>query len=111
MPFADICTGFMISIPASINICSKGSIAPQVCMKIFVDLLSDERLNRRIIRNLEAGETLDVVTSTYLDIVRYRHHEFVEPTRWYADLVINGAAASGIGIDAVAAYVERQISL
>ena len=79
-------------------------------MKIFVDLLSDERLNRRINRNLEAGEALDVITSTYLDIVRYRHHEFVESTRWHADLVINGATTSGIGIDAIVAYVETRLN-
>ena len=59
-------------------------------LKIFVDLKSDERMYRRIKRLLDYGEPLDDIAQRYLDTVRYRHDEFVEQTRWYADLVVNG---------------------
>ncbi|NCA67424.1 MAG: hypothetical protein EOM87_05115 [Clostridia bacterium] len=58
--------------------------------KIFIDLPSDERLIRRIKRNTKRGFSFDEITAYYLDSVRYRHNEFVEPTKIYADLIING---------------------
>ena len=59
-------------------------------LKIFIDLPSDERLIRRVNRNLKRGLTFDEITTYYLDTVRYRHNEFIEPTRFFADLIING---------------------
>jgi len=59
-------------------------------LKIFVDLKSDERLVRRIRRHLQRGDTFDEITDRYIDTVRFRHDELVEPTRWRADLVLNG---------------------
>ncbi len=59
-------------------------------LKVFVDLEPDERLIRRIKRWLPLGQTMDEIAERYLDTVRYRHDEFVEPTRWYADVVIGG---------------------
>ncbi|GHV51642.1 uridine kinase [Spirochaetia bacterium] len=59
-------------------------------LKVFVDLKSDERLVRRIRRFTQKGQTFDEVVNRYLDTVRYRHDELVEPTRWHADIVLNG---------------------
>ncbi len=60
-------------------------------LKIFVDLPSDERLIRRVKRFMrDRGQTMEEVAERYLDTVRYRHAEFVEPSRWYADVVVNG---------------------
>jgi len=77
-------------------------------LKIFVDLKSDERMYRRIKRMMNADTTLDDVAVRYLDTVRYRHEEFVEPTRWHADLVINGALDMHRGTDIIAAHIEAQ---
>ncbi len=75
-------------------------------LKIFVDLPSDERLIRRIHRFMrDRGQTMDEVADRYLDTVRYRHNEFVEPSRWHADLVFNGTANTATSCDIVAAYV------
>lgn len=59
-------------------------------LKIFVDLDSDERLVRRIKRFSEKGQSFDEITSRYIDTVRFRHNELIEPTRWHADMVVNG---------------------
>ena len=77
-------------------------------LKVYVDLHSDERLYRRIKRMI-SYESLDEIALRYLDTVRYRHDEFVEPTRWYADVVLNGALDMHVGVDAVAAYIDAQI--
>lgn len=65
-------------------------IREKLDLKIFVDLDSDERLVRRIKRFTARGQTFEEVTDRYIDTVRFRHNELIEPTRWYADLVVNG---------------------
>jgi len=59
-------------------------------LKLFVEAEADERIVRRIRRNLARGYDLDEICDFYLDSVRYRHREFCEPTREYADMVIPG---------------------
>ena len=59
-------------------------------LKIFIDCNGDERIVRRIKRNMTYGFSMEEITKVYLDIVRYRHNEYVEPTKWRADIIING---------------------
>jgi uridine kinase len=59
-------------------------------LKVFVDTEPDERIVRRMRRNVARGQILDDIGEFYLDSVRHRHREFCQPTREYADLVIPG---------------------
>ncbi len=59
-------------------------------LKLFVEAAADERIVRRIRRNLAWGYDLDEICDFYLDSVRFRHAEFCEPTRRHADLMIPG---------------------
>jgi len=59
-------------------------------LKLYVEADADERIVRRLRRNLTRGYDLDDICDFYLDSVRYRHREFNEPTKAYADLVIPG---------------------
>ena len=77
-------------------------------LKIFVDLASDERLVRRIRRFTSFGQTFDEVTARYIDTVRFRHNELVEPTRWHADMVVNGNAGQ-TSVDMITAYIDTKI--
>jgi uridine kinase len=61
-------------------------------LRLFVEAEADERIVRRIRRNVEAGHDLDGICDFYLDSVRYRHREFCEPTRQHADVVLPGGA-------------------
>lgn len=78
-------------------------------LKIFVDLPSDERLTRRIVRFMAWGQTFEEVTERYLDTVRFRHNELIEPTRWHADLVLNGTLDRGQGVDVAACFIENHM--
>ncbi len=77
-------------------------------LKLFVDLASDERLVRRIRRFGEAGQSFDDIVSRYIDTVRFRHDEFLESTRWYADMVVNGMLPPKT-VDIITAYVDKQL--
>lgn len=62
-------------------------------LKVFVHADADERIVRRIRRNLSKS-SFDDITHYYLESVRYRHREFCEPTRSFCDVVIDGGMAS-----------------
>jgi uridine kinase len=68
-------------------------------LKVFVDLASDARMARRIPKHMQWGQTYEQVVNRYLDTVRFRHDELVEPTRWHADVVINGTLDDNKGTD------------
>jgi len=76
-------------------------------LRIFVDAPADERIVRRLKRNMAAGHDLDNIARFYLDSVRFRHNEFVEPSRWHADIVLNGSYPSARGLEVVLAWIRR----
>ena len=78
-------------------------------LKIYVDLESDARLVRRIKKHMEWGQTYEQVTDRYIDTVRFRHNELIEPTRWHADIVVNGTLDSNKGADVIMNYINNQI--
>lgn len=77
-------------------------------LKIFVDLKSDERIVRRVKRFLQRGDSFDEIVNRYLDTVRYRHDELIEPTRWFADIVLNGTLPE-TGVDVILSYIKQHI--
>lgn len=58
-------------------------------IKIFVDTDADERLMRRIVRDMEfRGRTIESILTQYKETVKPMHEEFVEPSKKYADIII-----------------------
>ena len=60
-------------------------------LRVFVDCSADERIVRRLRRNMARGLSFDEISDFYLDMVRFRHEQYVEPTKWTADLIVNGS--------------------
>jgi uridine kinase len=59
-------------------------------LKIFVDADADIRMLRRLTRDVqERGRTLDSTVAQYRDTIRPMHRRYVEPTKAYADLVVD----------------------
>ena len=75
-------------------------------LKLFVDCQADERIVRRLRRNMSWGISFDDISEVYLDLVRYRHNEYVEPTKWKADLIINGSSPSEKALHIVSGYIQ-----
>lgn len=84
-------------------------IRERLDLKVFVDLKSDERIVRRIKKHMQWGQTMDEVTNRYLDTVRFRHDELIEPMRWHADLVVNGTLDMHRGAEVLLHYIECQL--
>lgn len=74
-------------------------------IKIFVDTDADERIIRRILRDVkERGRSLESVIEQYTDTVKPMHEQFVEPTKKYADVII---PRGGMNEVAVKMLIER----
>ena len=59
-------------------------------IKIFVDADADERILRRVLRDVkERGRDIENIIDQYLTTVKPMHYLYVEPTRALADIVIN----------------------
>jgi uridine kinase len=69
-------------------------------IKVFVDTDADERLVRRIIRDVrERGRSLESVITQYINTVKPMHEQFVEPYKKYADIIIPRGGMNEIAID------------
>ena len=67
--------------------------ALRACMdlKIYVETDADERILRRARRDIrDRGRDLDSVIRQYLSTVKPMHNTYVEPTKVYADIILNG---------------------
>lgn len=59
-------------------------------IKIYVEADADERIIRRIIRDVkERGRHIEDISDQYLTTVKPMHYLYVEPTKALADIVIN----------------------
>ena len=71
-------------------------------IKIFLDEDADERLIRRIRRDiLERGRSVDSVMNQYMSTVKPMHLQFVEPSKHWADIIIPRGAENTVAIDMV----------
>ncbi len=69
-------------------------------IKVFVDTDADERLIRRIIRDVnERGRSLESVILQYTNTVKPMHELFVEPYKKYADVIIPRGGLNDVAID------------
>lgn len=69
-------------------------------IKVFVDTDADERLIRRILRDVnERGRSMESVISQYTNTVKPMHEQFVEPYKKYADVIIPRGGMNDVAID------------
>src|SRR5699024_7716552 len=69
-------------------------------IKVFVDTDDDIRIIRRIQRDMnERGRSLESVIQQYLATVKPTYHQFVEPTKRYADLIVPEGGENQVAID------------
>ena len=78
-------------------------------IKIFVETDADERIIRRIIRDVQVrGRDIRDIAEQYLTTVKPMHYVYVEPTKYRADIVINGGM-NDIAFDLVSTKVKLLI--
>ncbi len=79
-------------------------------IRIFVDTDADERLIRRIRRDiLERGRSIESVMNQYIQTVKPMHLEFVEPSKHWADVIIPRGAENTVAIDMVVSKIAMML--
>ena len=85
-------------------------MAPVLDLKVFVDCDPDERLRRRVTRNLAFGQDLEEIMERYVQAVVPRQREYVEPSKWKADIIVNGFRTvddGPAGVDIILSWIEK----
>ncbi len=78
-------------------------------LKIYVDVSADIRILRRVKRDIEErGRTIDSVTAQYLSTVQPMHDKYVEPTKKYADIILN-SSLNASAISLISEKIIREI--
>lgn len=78
--------------------------------KIYVDTDADERILRRILRDVkERGRSLDSVITQYRTTVKPMHEAFVEPSKRNADIIIPNGGENGPAIEMLAHHIRSLI--
>ena len=71
-------------------------------IKIFVDTPDDIRFIRRISRDIDKrNRTVNSVIEQYLKTVRPMHQQFVEPSKYFADIIIPEGSQNKVAIDLI----------
>lgn len=79
-------------------------------IKIFVDTDADERLMRRIKRDMiERGRSIESIIDQYAKTVKPMHEEFVEPSKKHADIIIPRGGENEAGLDMLITYMNKKL--
>ncbi len=79
-------------------------------VKIFVHAETDERLIRRIRRDItERGRDIDEVLNRYQDTLKPMHQQFIEPTKNFADIIIPNDKFNTVAIDIVRSVINERL--
>ena len=79
-------------------------------IKVFVHADADERLVRRLRRDLkERGRNIDEVLSRYQNTLKPMHQQFIEPTKNFADIIIPNDRYNTVAIDIVRTVINERL--
>ncbi|MBZ9630458.1 uridine kinase [Salegentibacter sp. LM13S] len=80
-------------------------------IKIFVHADSDERLIRRLKRDIsERGRDLDEVLWRYQTTLKPMHQQFIEPTKEFADIIIPTNRYNTVAVDIVQTIIKDRLT-
>jgi uridine kinase len=80
-------------------------------IKIFVHADTDERLIRRLRRDIkERGRDIDEVLNRYQTTLKPMHQQFIEPTKNYADIIIPNDKYNTVAIDIVRTVINEKLN-
>ncbi len=80
-------------------------------IKIYVHADSDERLIRRLQRDMkERGHDLEKVLHRYQTDVKPMHNQFIEPTKEFADIIIPNNKYNTVAVDIVRTIINEKLA-
>lgn len=99
-----------VMIVEGILILTNPEIREMFDIKIFVHTDSDERLIRRLKRDIsERGRDLEEVLNRYQTTLKPMHNQFIEPTKEYADIIIPNNKYNTVAVDIVRTIINEKL--
>lgn len=79
-------------------------------LNIFIDATREQRLVRRIERDQkERGRTFDYIVKQYFETVLPMHEEIIEPSKYYADLIVSNESTKNHSISVLASVLKSYL--
>lgn len=99
-----------VTIVEGILIFSNEELRDLFDIKVYVHADSDERLIRRIRRDIqERGRDVEEVLDRYQETLKPMHEQFIEPTKTYADIIIPNDRYNEVAIDIVRTVIKERL--
>ncbi len=99
-----------VMIVEGILIMSNPEIRKMFDIKIFVHADTDERLIRRLKRDVnERGWNLDETLEKYQTVIKPMHDQFIEPTKGYADIIIPNNKYNTVAVAIVRSIINERL--
>ncbi|NNJ88142.1 MAG: uridine kinase [Eudoraea sp.] len=100
-----------VMIVEGILILTHPAIREMFDIKIYVHADSDERLIRRLKRDInERGRDIEEVLMRYQSTLKPMHDQFIEPTKEYADIIIPNNKYNTVAVDIVRTIITDKLS-
>ncbi|MDX1277387.1 uridine kinase [Oceanihabitans sediminis] len=100
-----------VMIVEGILILTNPELRDMFDIKIFVHADSDERLIRRLKRDIaERGRDINEVLTRYQNTLKPMHQQFIEPMKEYADIIIPNNKYNTVAVDIVKTIINEKIS-
>jgi uridine kinase len=99
-----------VVIVEGILIFTSKEIRDLIDIKIYVHADSDERLIRRMRRDIsERGRDLNEVLQRYQETLKPMHVQFIEPTKNFADIIIPNDKYNTVAIEVVRTVINEKL--
>ena len=99
-----------VMIVEGILILTNPELRDMFDIKIFVHADSDERLIRRLKRDIsERGRDLEEVLNRYQNTLKPMHQQFIEPMKEYADIIIPNNKYNTVAVDIVKTIINQRL--
>lgn len=100
-----------VMIVEGILIMTNAEIRNMCDIKIFVHADTDERLIRRLKRDVnERGWNLDETLEKYQSVIKPMHDQFIEPTKEYADIIIPNNKYNTVAVEIVRSIINEKLA-
>ncbi len=100
-----------VMIVEGILILTNAKIRDMFDIKIYVHTDSDERLIRRLKRDIaERGRDMDEVLDRYQNTLKPMHQQFIDPTKEFADLIIPNNHYNNVAVDIVRTIIKERLN-
>lgn len=99
-----------VIIVEGILILANPEVRKLLDIKIFVDAAPDERLIRRLKRDIEErGRSMEEVLWRYQTALKPMHEQFIEPTKAYADIILPHNNYNSVAVSLLKSIIDHNI--